>query len=70
MQVNMVDIILVCRLEDSETEGNDPTTPKIYILKDLDGVNIPMLLGFKIAHDLTRFFPPSESLGSLLSSFR
>ena len=42
----MVDIILVFRLKDSETERNDPTTPQIYILKDLDSVHIPMLLDF------------------------
>ena len=41
----MVNIILICCLKDSEAEWNYATA-KIDILKDPDGVHIPMLLDF------------------------
>ena len=65
----MVNIILICCLKDSEAEWNYAAA-KIDIFKDPDGVHIPMLLDFCVAQDLAHFLPPSESLGSLLKSFR
>ena len=48
VQVDMVDILLVCCLEDSDAEWNDMST-KIDILKDPDSVHIPVLLDLEIA---------------------